>query len=214
MLNKKFSTLTALAGLALLGSTQIASAATVSCPGVLGGDLNRQITVTGALAGGECYYKEGNFQGDNVDAYLGADMYTQIDKDVASDNEGGEGGLLYTLTNANNAAGTWTMGSNFWNTYAEVFLGFHFGNGSGSPDSFIVELDPGTLTGTWALSPLNRVNGLSNAYLWGRGTAVGDDDDDDGDGDDDDTDLPEPGSLALLGLGLMGLGASRRRRNK
>lgn len=35
------------------------------------------------------------------------------------------------------------MESNLWTPYNEVFIGFHFGGGRGTPDSFIVELDPG-----------------------------------------------------------------------
>ena len=194
--------LTALAGLALFGAANIASAATVTCPGTLNADLTRQIEVTGALSGGECYYKEGNFQGDNFTTWLGS-TYSLIEKDIAP-NGSGTGNLNY----GGSTSGTWAMTSNYWNTYGEVFIAFHFGGGRGTPDSFIVELNPTTLSGTWALLPSNLANGLSNIYLIGRGESTGDDD------DDDDTDLPEPGSLALLGLGLLGLGMSRRRRAK
>jgi len=205
----KISKLTALAGFALLGTIGTSHAATVSCPGVLGGSITRQITVTGALAGGECYYQTGNFLGDDVSPHLGAN-YTQIDKDIAP-NDGAEGGLLYTF-NDGRTAGTWTMSSNFWNTYAEIFIGFHFGNGSGDPDGFIVELDPGALTGTWALTPEELANGLSNIYLWGRGTATSTSTS--STSTSTSGDVPEPGSLTLLGLGLLGLGAASRRRVK
>jgi PEP-CTERM motif len=187
------------------GSVQ---AATVTCPGVLTPSLTRQVSVTGALTGGECYYKAGNFQGDDVSDYLGT-AYAEIDKDIAGPGasfDNSEGGLRYSTTSGDRNAGTWGMASDYWNTYAEVFIGFHFGNGSGNPDSFIVELDPNALSGTWALLPTNLANGLSNIYLWGRGTCTVDC----GGGPTGDP-VPEPATLALVGLGLFAAAATRRR---
>lgn len=190
-----------------------AQAATVQCPGALGSGLNRYIEVAGALAGGECYYQEGNFTGDNISAHFPPGMVPElIDKDVAP----GEGawsdtseGYLFGTSNGARTGGTWQMSTDLWDLYAEVFIAFHFGNGGGTPDSFIVELQPDTLLGTWALvaGTGGRLNGLSNIYLFGRGDGGGDDD-----GDDDDETVPEPGSLALVGLAMLSVGATRRRR--
>ena len=182
-----------------------AQASTVVCPGSLGvsvpggGMATRQIQVTGALAGGECYFKSGNFQGDDVSAFLGS-SYTMIEKDIAP-NGGGAGQLLYT----GSTFGTWTMGSNLWASYAEIFIGFHFGNGGGNPDSFLVELNPNTLNGTWSWVPTTTDQALSNIYLFGRNTRGG---------GDDETRVPEPGSLALVGLGLIGACIAFRRKPK
>jgi hypothetical protein len=200
--------LTALAGLALLGS--VANAATVSCPGTLTTDLTRQIVVTGAEAGGLCAYQTGNFNGDNFTSYFPSG-YTLVDKDIPGDAGtvgGDEGGLRFTITpvNGKNSKGTWTLGSNLWTTYDKLFLAWHFGNGSGDPDGFIVQLERNVLTGNWELLPNNVANGLSNFYLIGTGRCTvncGPPDQ-----------VPEPGSLALLGLGLLGLGLSRRRQAK
>jgi hypothetical protein len=202
-----FTKIAALAGLALLGNA--ANAATVSCPGTLTTELTRQIQVTGAQAGGLCAYQTGNFTGDNFSAYFSS--YTLIDKDIAGDADPGtgEGGLLYTM-NAGRTAGTWSLGSNLWNTYDKLFLAWHFGNGSGDPDGFIVELQRNALTGEWALLPTNLANGLSNFYLIGTGRASSSSSSG-GSGNQ----VPEPGSLGLLGLGLLGLaGAARRRAAK
>lgn len=199
---KTFTKLTALAGLALLGS--VANAATVSCPGTLTTTLTRQIQVTGAEAGGLCAFQDGNFAGDNFSTYFPGG-YTLIDKDIAGDADPGttEGELLYTM-NAGRTAGTWTIGSNLWTTYETLYLAWHFGNGRGNPDSFIVQVERNALTGEWALLPVNLANGLSNFYLIGTGRATST--------SSSGNQVPEPGSLTLLGLGLLGISAATRRR--
>lgn len=213
MRKKTFAPL-AVAGLLTLGFTVEASAATVNCPGTLTPSLTRQVEVTGAKAGGYCYYQAGNFQGDDFPAAL--DPYTLIDKDIAGDLDNGqtEGGLFYTVDTLDRFSGTWTLSQNFWNTFETLYLAMHFGNGKGDPDGFIVELDPGTLTGTWALLPERLANGLSNIYLIGRGTATSTSTSTSG-GNTSSGTVPESAStLTLLGLGLLGMGFARRRASK
>ena len=206
---KVFTKLASAAALcALLGSAQ---AATVTCPGAFSATLTRAVTVSGALAGGECYYPSGNFtNNDPVSAWLG--VHTEIEKDVAP-NGGGAGSLLYTSDTIDRFSGTWNMGTNLWTAWQEVFIGFHFGNGRGNPDSFIVELDPGNRSmatgGTWALIPVELANGLSNIYFFGRGTPAANVT---GTGANGGGNVSEPATLALVGLGLLGAAAARRRR--
>jgi hypothetical protein len=205
----------AAAGLLFAGFAFDASAATVKCPGALSATLTRQVQVSGALAGGYCNYQSGNFNGDDFSAYFAA--YTLIDKDVAAGTgDTAEGGLRYTVDTSGRISGTWTMFDNYWNTYGQVYLAMHFGNGKGNPDSFIVELDPWTLTGNWALLPANLANGLSNIYLIGRGTASSSSSSTSSTSSGPDTStssgtVPDSSStLTLLGLGLLGLGYGRR----
>ena len=176
----------------------LAQAATVVCPNA---PIDRSVTVTGAKTGGYCAYQDGNLQ--NVDiTNLGL---TLIEKDVVADGAGpATSGLLTYTKNAAGTSGTWAAAASQWAIYGNLYVAFHFGNGGGSPDSFIVQLDQNTTSGTWSLAALiGGLNGLSNIYLLGNGTPGG------GGGGNS---VPEPASLVLAGLGLMGLAASRRRK--
>jgi PEP-CTERM motif len=206
---------------AVLGAAQ---AATVVCPPPSILNVTRQVTVTGGLAldsGGSCFYQDGNFNAvpapGDIEIFLGP--YTEIERDETSvAGAGGIGKLRYTTTNTGRTSGTWAMGQNLWNTYNEIFVGFHFGGGQGTPDSFIVELDPGNrqsaTSGTWdfnyVLPAVGELNGLSWIAFFGRGTPPPPNGN--GGGATNGNGVPEPASLALVGLGLLGAAAARRRR--
>lgn len=150
----------------------------------------RYVDVGGALVGGYCAYQEGNLQNADITA-LGL---TLIEKDTSS--SGGNAGLLQ-FTGQGSSSGTFSIASSVWSAWETVYLAFHFGNGGGSPDSFITELSRVTLTGSWSLKALapDTVNNISNVYLLR---------------DEPRQEVPVPGTLGLLGLGLVGLGLVRR----
>lgn len=174
----------------------------------------RYVEVDPALAGGFCDTYDGNLDSSGLLA-----GYTLIDKDVAADYTGtggdpSEGWLQFTMNAGpsphERTVGTWTIFSSaLWNSFDQLFIAFHFGGGSGAPDSFIVELSRSDVTGSWQFfAPgTSGLNGLSNIYLLGKcpaGTPSC----------TPDRDVPEPGTLGLLGLGLAGLGFGMRRRRK
>ena len=93
--------------------------------------------------------------------------------------------------------------------YSSLYLGLHYGGGSGAPDSFVVQLAATNASGTYALN--GEQNGLSNIYLLGvRCTTPG------GCAPGSDVPVPEPGILALLAIGIVGLAIGRKQmqRNK
>jgi PEP-CTERM motif len=209
----------AVAAAAVLLSAAFAQAGTVTCPNATGATIpgegnspdpttNRQLVVTGALAGGTCYYQEGNLT-DSPVSYLGAGSEL-IEKDVV--NSGATTGLLRWEFTGSGAPlsqkGKFSFDLSQWSVFEELFIGFHFGGGSGAPDSFVVELEPVVTSGTWELIPANLANGLSNIYLFGRDRC-------DAPNEcvrDPQGDVPEPGTLALVAAALLGLARFRGNR--
>lgn len=201
--------LAASASLLLAGLfSSVAGAATVYCP-YGGADYEtaptsgRYVEVTNAANPGECHYQDGNW--DAVAGNPGglAD-YEMLGFDLL-DKNGTPGTFLTGGYVSGATSGIWQLASNIWGSYSNLYLGFHFGNGGGSPDSFIVELESGKTSGDWefiAISP-DKLNGLSNMYLF---TCLADKP------NCGNNDVPEPGILAILGLGLFGLTFVRRRR--
>lgn len=165
---------------------------------------DRYVYVQNSMIGGFCATQEGNFNGDDFSGFLGGGLF-MLDKDIAPDGMA-EGSLFYS----GSTFGDWSISSSAWNSYDRLFIAFHFGQGSGSPDSFIVELDTLATGGNWSFLPEGLRNGLSNIYLLGLcETATGANA-----SCTPDRDVPEPGTLGLLGLGLAGLGFGMRRRRK
>ncbi len=177
-----------------------ASAATVYCPNGAGGSLTaptsgRYVAVSNAAFPGACYYQSGNLQNTDI-AALGL---VTVDKNGIS---GLAPGSLVPIA-GNSTNGTWQLTGNLWGTYSNLYLGFHFGNGGGNPDSFVVQLEQNRMSGSWSLNAIAPaiLNGLSNYYLLaGPGTPP------------PPGLTPEPGSLALVGLGLAAAAAALRRR--
>lgn len=156
--------------------------------------------VTAANAG--CHFQAGNYNGDNFNAVFGAGNY-----DVFAKNAGGGGFDPVAGFSPGDSNGTFnfTLLASDWTSGAPIYAGFHFGNGGGDPDSFVIKLAQNQTSFDWTW---NYNQGLSNLWLI-RGR---------GDGPclpgtpGCNTNVPEPGSLALLGLGLLGLAMGRKRK--
>lgn len=187
---------------ALLASSGV-RAATVNCPN--GAVTGRYVTVTNAQSGGVCYYQEGNLQNADFPA-IGVTGLTLIDKNGA---EGSSPGTMGGSFADDSTSGTWLVAGSLWSSFSSLYLGFHFGNGGGTPDSFVVQLQTNQTGGNWSFNAIApaTVNGLSNYYLFGvAGNGSGG-------GGGGGGGVPEPATLALLGLGLLGMTTVRRRKS-
>lgn len=188
--------------IATLGGAGVASAAAVECGGPSG---IRVVTVDPAMTpGGLCYTQTGNLQQADVEA-LGLELQ-------AKENIGGviedPNDWLGVTTADGGLSGTWSVASIVWDMFTEVYLGFHFGGGGNTsdsnPDSFIVQLNPKDLSGTWSLGPDNaKLNGLSNIQLITCQASAPECVPDDGGGGGGSAPEPASGLLLALGLGLM-----------
>jgi hypothetical protein len=160
-------------------------------------DPTRYVYVQGGQAGSLCYYRAGNLdvaQPSGPGGETGWEEFNLGDPDIKFTSAQAPGGGELRF-----GTGSFTLsGVDFTSA---VYIGFHFGNGGGDPDSYIVRLDPAFFTGGSGTSTFrySAQQGLSNIYFWGRCS-------------DGDCKVPEPGSLALLGAGLAGLALIRRRR--
>ncbi|MDE2371273.1 MAG: PEP-CTERM sorting domain-containing protein [Burkholderiales bacterium] len=112
-------------------------------------------------------------------------------------------GVTYGVTStAGGIDGTYSLDSSLWSSYSTLYIGFHFGNGSGNPDSFIIQLAQDNSSGNWSFNPASIANGISNFYLLGVPSGV----------TPPIGNTPEPASLGLVSLGILGAAFARKRR--
>lgn len=199
-MNPGFIAAAGTAAIALATLAGGATAATVDCPN--GAVTDRYVRVTNAQAGGLCYYQDGNLQvADYPSITPGTPDVTEIDKN-------GSSGGLFTGPVGGSTSGNWSLDGSLWTAWANLYIGFHFGGGQGLRDSFVVQLQNGATSGTWAFLAIapTQVNGLSNYHLFGMGTPGG------GGGGGGGGNTPEPMSLALVAAALLAARAAARRR--
>jgi len=169
----------------------------------------RYIDVSGGALPGYCYYQNGsmNFTGAQsiLSSVIATDPslltgLTQIEKIVTANTL--VGAYSSVTLNTGGISGTYTLANSLWSSYSTILIGFHFGSGSGNPDSFLMQLSQQNTSGTWSFNPALIANGISNFYLLGvpgGATPPG-------------GNTPEPASLALVSLGLLGAAFAHKRR--
>ncbi|HLP75558.1 MAG TPA: hypothetical protein VK327_01460 [Candidatus Paceibacterota bacterium] len=101
--------------------------------------------------------------------------------------------------NGTHVTGIWSIAPSFWTIYGKAVIGWHVGNGQGSPDEFMFLVTQGQTTGTWSYDRLDGGGGgFSNIQLFGSEKPR--------------VSVPDVGAtILLLGTALSGLGLITRR---
>ena len=179
-------------------------ASTIACPTT--GTFDRQATVTNVISCTTMGPVTGTPQESDVEAVFGSDWFEAGSLTLANGTSGWLSAFVTTGSwGALPAGGTWSIDPILWTLHPRAALTFHLGNGSGDPDWFFFEINPGATSGTFDIQRLSgRGGGLGNIRLWADPPVC----------EGDCTPLapvPEPGTLMLFGTGLAALALTVRR---
>jgi hypothetical protein len=162
-------------------------------------ELNHVFTATATTVSKCLYAGGGNINGNPNDGGASADA------DMIADGFTFIGDA--SVTGLGTGAGTFSIAAGLYSTYDQIAIGFKSGVNL-DIDYAIFLFDPGTLGGTWTVTP-PQGGGLSHAIMWGIGDGNGG-----GGGNGNGGGMPEPGTLALAGIALLGAAAARRRQRR
>jgi hypothetical protein len=200
---------TLIAVAAALALPTLAQAGSITCPGAIGGDIERNWTLTTAPGTATC---AGSGSGANDVNGSANDFFTSqgwlaVDKDPeTAANETAQTDAWFTVTGILDDSGTITIDAAAWLVYSEILVAFKSGSGQLDPSWVAFALPFGETFGTWFTTPTTGGAGVSHVTFYARqGTqpcTV----------NCEPLITPEPGTLLMFGTGLALLAARLRRR--